>query len=103
MKLSKKGKPEEMVELLPMLWMIIVGFAFLLIALQQYLFPGLRRADEIPGVAELERLALPLLLALGAGGIIRRRWLRAQTSRSPESAVPAGRESSAVGSESLSS
>ena len=103
MKLSKEGKPEEMVELIPMLWMIIVGFAFVLISLQHYLFPGLRRADEIPGVAELERLALPLLLALGAGGIIRRRWLRARATRGLESAASAGRESGAVGSESLSS
>jgi hypothetical protein len=88
MKLSKEGKPEEMVELLPMLWMILVVFGFLLIAAQPYLFPGLRRAEEVPGIAELERLALPLLLALGAGGIIRRRWLRAQASRVPESAIP---------------
>jgi hypothetical protein len=100
MKLSKEGKPEEMVELLPMLWMIITAFAFLLIALQHYVFPGLRRTDEVPGVAELERLALPLLLALGAGGIIRRRWLRGQASHSAESAGPAGRESGSKGSES---
>ena len=96
MKLSKEGKPEEMVEMMPMLWMIIVGFAFLLIAVQHWVFPGLRRTDEVPGIAELERLALPLLLALGAGGIIRRR-LRA---RSHEVAAPAGRASGAQGPES---
>jgi hypothetical protein len=100
MNLSKEGKPEEMIELLPMLWMLIVGLAFLVVALQHYLFPGLRRTDEIPGVAELERLALPLLLALGASGIIRRRWLRAQATRSPESAAHPSREADGNGSES---
>ncbi len=87
MKLSKEAKPEEMAELLPMLWMILAGFAFLLVATQAYLFPGLGRAQEVPGIAELERLALPLLLALGAGGIIRRRWLRARETRSLGSAA----------------
>ena len=90
MKLSKESKPEETWELLPMLWMIIVGMAFLVIALQPYVFPGLRRTDEMPGIAELERLALPLLLALGAGGIIRRRWLRAQASPGADTASRPG-------------
>jgi hypothetical protein len=100
MKLSKEGRPEEMVELMPMLWMILVGFGFLLIAAQPYLFPALRRADEVPGIAELERLAVPLLLALGAGGIIRRRWLRGQASRSPDSAANSAVALDGKGSES---
>ena len=94
MKLSKEGKPEEMVELLPMLWMIIVGFAFLLIAVQPYVFPGLRRREEVPGIAELEQLAVPLLLALGAGGIIRRRLLRVRTVRTADIAARTGEEGS---------
>lgn len=70
---KRVAQPGEIWEVLPMAWLLIVGLGFMLVALQPLLLPGLPRRAEIPGIAELERLVPPLLLALGVGGIIRRR------------------------------
>ena len=63
-------------DLLPLAWLFLVIAGYALLALQPFLFPDLRPRDEVPGIADLERLVLPglavLLLAAAARRLIRR-------------------------------
>lgn len=69
-------RPNPWHDLLPLAWLFLVIAGYALLALQPFLFPDLRPRDEVPGIADLERLVLPglavLLLAAAARRLIRR-------------------------------
>lgn len=59
-------------DLLLVAWLAVVGAAYLLLVL----FPNVPTRREVPGIAELEPLVLPLLLSLVVAAIIRYFCLR---------------------------
>jgi hypothetical protein len=70
---------------LPVLWLAVVIFPYALLALH----PMVPTRAEVPGVAEAERAALPLLAVLVTAAIIRYFCLRAAASGARPARPPA--------------
>jgi hypothetical protein len=64
--------PGHWLDLLPAAWLLLAIAGYALLALQPTLFPDLRPRDAVPGIAELERLVLPMLGLLLLAAAFRR-------------------------------
>ncbi|MCC2672600.1 MAG: hypothetical protein K0Q72_5072 [Armatimonadetes bacterium] len=69
----------------PAFWLVVVGSAYSLLALH----PLVPTAKEVPGMAEADRLALPLLVVTLTAGIIR--YVCARASEQQSGLPPASR------------